>query len=107
MEKLPWVEEVEKLRAFREDVKKLVEKADRELATGLVLLPLQDLLIGLKSILGDKPNPYGCCPEIAGTTESPAVGTANESSPTRYEKTYRNGHKCFEECGADRGRVLD
>ena len=81
MEKLPWVIEIEKLRAFREEVRRLVKKADDELATGLVLLPLQDLLLGLKDALDTK--------------------------PTRYEKTYRNGCSGLEECGADRGRVLD
>ena len=72
MEKLPWITEYEKLRAFKEEVKRLVKTDDN----GLYLLPLEDLLSGLRSALGDK--------------------------SVRYEKTYRDGCKCMEECGDER-----
>lgn len=70
----PWIEKFEELDRFKADVKRLVKRADDELNTGLVLLPLEDLLANLKITLG-------------------------ESKPVRYEKTWRDGCKCFEECG--------
>lgn len=99
-----WTKEIEKLRAFREEVKRLVEKADYELSTGLVLLPLQDLLADLKDALGDKPTRYEELPPIKAWN---LEGKAPEQILPRYEKTYRDGCSGLEECGADRGRVLD
>ena len=102
MEKLPWVTEYEKLQAFREEVRRLVKKADDELSTGLVLLPLQDLHAGLKVALGD---------ELVESRYVDSDDSIKDDGPTfktvRYKKTYRDGCSGLEECGADPGRVLD
>jgi hypothetical protein len=75
-----WTKKVEELERFRAEVKRLVEKADRELILGSN--NHRDIIFTILSGLNRLVHDHGL----------------GEPAPvTRYEKTYVDGRKCMEE----------